>query len=148
MTSSWDTLVDAHAADGFPIAIAYSRDAIKKDAVSEEVRKGKVLRFIQPAPLPVGNILRASTFGDIQVLQGFMVVFAATARECVEGLEAWLLRVGFKSRPGVVGKPLYGPRTYSTINVLEYDAIGDVEQFAEPYGEVYAIEQYIRISIA
>lgn len=148
MTSVYDQLVAAHKADSFPIKIMYSKDAINAEQIKADVYKSGPQRYVQPAPLPVGNVLRESTNGDVKVVQAFIIVFAKTAKEAVEALEAWLIRVGFVSSPGVVGKPRCGPWTYSTLSLLSYSPVGDVEEFAQPYGQIYAVEQYIRISIA
>lgn len=148
MTVVWDEIYEAHKADAFPVKISYSRDSLKAETIKQAVKQSGIVRYIQPAPLPVGNILRQSTRGDVKVVQGFMLVFAATAKECVKALEDWFIRVGCVSQSGIVGLAPNGPWTYSTLSLLSYDPIGDVEQYAEPYGEVYAIEQYVRISIA
>jgi hypothetical protein len=148
MTTVFDSIIDAHTADSFPVNMAYGRNVLKAEAISQVVRQSGVQRFLVSAPLPMGNDIRNSTHGDVKVVQPWMVIFAATERECVEALEAWFVRVGCTLSSGIVGKPPVGPWTYSTLSLLSYNPIGDLEQFAEPYGDVFAIEQYVRISIA
>lgn len=148
MTVVYDALVDAHDADEFPISVAYSRDVLNKDAISAEVKTKGIVRYLVSAPLPMRNDLRNSTLGDVKVIQPWMLVFASTGKKCVKGLEDWFKRVGCVMQTGIVGVPPNGPWTYSTLSLLSYTPIGDLEQFAEPYGDVYCIEQYARISIA
>lgn len=147
MTSVFDTLVDAHKADSFPISIAYSKDSMQKEEIAKKVGTRGIMRFLCPAPLDPEATVRKSTLGTVEEVKAFMVVFAPTARECVEGLQNWFLRVGYASQTGIVGNPYHAPWTYSTLSLLSYSPIGSIEQFAEPYGEVYALEQYVRISI-
>lgn len=94
MTSVYDQLVAAHIADNFPISVMYSKDAINTTKIKADVFAKGPQRYIQPAPLPVGNVLRESTSGDIKVIHAFIIVFAKTAKEAVQALEAWLIRVG------------------------------------------------------
>lgn len=148
MTSVFDEIVDAHKADEFPVSVAYGPEAMKKETIAALVKQKGTVRYLQPAPIPIDSSLRKSTNGDVKVVHAFMLVFSKTARECVKALEDWFLRVGFACAPGVVGYPGSGPWTYSTLSLLSYNPIGDVEQFAQQYGEVYVVEQYIRISIA
>lgn len=148
MIAVFDSIVDAHKADGFPISIAYGPDSMKKANIEALVKQKGTVRYMQPAPLSIENELRNSTNGDVRTVQAFALVFAKTARECVKGLEDWFIRVGFVSQTGIVGHPGVGPWTYSTLSLLAYNPIGGLEQFAQEYGEVYVIEQFVRISIA
>ena len=148
MIAVFDSIVDAHAADNFPVQIAYGPDSMKKEAIEALVKQRGTVRYLQPAPLNLENSLRLSTNGDVKTVEAFALVFSATAHGCVEALQDWFIRVGFVSQTGIVGHPGTGPWAYSTLSLLAYNPIGGLEQFAQQYGQVYVIEQFVRISIA
>lgn len=146
MIAVYDAILAAHKADAFPVEIRYG-GTITKDEAAGKVKAQGIARYIIAAPLDVDSELYKATDGSVKELKFWKVIFARTAKDCVQGLQDWFIRVGAVSDTGIVGIPGHAPWTYSTLSVLKWRPVGSLEQYAEVYGEVFAIEQFTRISI-
>lgn len=146
MTGVFDNILTAHDADNYPIHICYG-DMPSKDQIRDDLLQSDIARYLIPAPFDPDSELYQSTDGAITEVMAFMVVFCNTPKETVQGLHNWFLRVGYKTVNNVVGDPPTVPWTYSTLSLMAWHPVGGVESYAEQYGDVWAIEQFVRINI-